>query len=82
MLEPYRICKLLCFFLRFKEIREELARRNRRKQDENIVEEFYVDSDRMVAVQLSETFTDLKNIIQKSGMKFALSEMTGESFIK
>ena len=73
-------CKLLWFVLRFKEIREELARRNRRKQDENIVEEFYVDSDRMVAVQLSETFTDLKNIIQKSGMKFALSEMTGESF--
>ena len=72
--------KLLWFVLRFKEIREELARRNRRKQDENIVEEFYVDSDRMVAVQLSETFTDLKNIIQKSGMKFALSEMTGESF--
>ena len=70
------------FVHRFKEIREELARRNRRKQDENIVEEFYVDSDRMVAVQLSETFTDLKNIIQKSGMKFALSEMTGESFIK
>ena len=68
------------FVFRFKEIREELARRNRRKQDENIVEEFYVDSDRMVAVQLSETFTDLKNIIQKSGMKFALSEMTGESF--
>ena len=70
------------FVFRFKEIREELARRNRRKQDENIVEEFYVDSDRMVAVQLSETFTDLKNIIQKSGMKFALSEMTGESFRK
>ena len=32
----------------------------------------------MVAVQLSDTFTDLKNIIQKSGMKFAMGEQGGE----
>ena len=36
----------------------------------------YVDAYRMVAVQLSDTFTDLKNIIQKSGMKLNLAEMS------
>ena len=29
---------------RWKEIREELARRSRKKQEEDVVEEFYVDS--------------------------------------
>ena len=29
---------------RWKEIREELARRSRKKQEEDLVEEFYVDS--------------------------------------
>ena len=33
---------------------------------------------RMVSVQLSDTFTDLKDIIQKSGMKFAAGDFGHE----
>ena len=75
---------------RFKEIREELARRSRRRKDNNeedIVEELYVDAHRMVSVQLGGTITDLKNIIQKSGIKLNMAEIhpgepTDVTFVK
>ena len=47
----------------------------------------YVDAYRMVAVQLHGTHTDLKNIIQQSGMKLNMNEMhpgepNDETFVK
>ena len=47
----------------------------------------YVDSYRMVAVQIHGTHTDLKNIIQQSGMKLNMTDMhpgepNDETFVK
>ena len=47
----------------------------------------YVDAYRMVAVQLHGTHTDLKNIIQQSGMKLNMTDMhpgepNDETFVK
>ena len=56
---------------RFKEIKRELARRARnRKTDTDGVQEYYVDSHRMISVNLSsEESGDLKTVMAKSGFK-------------